>query len=446
MPAYSLRYLATLIDQFPQHIDFPITGVSVDSRTTKFGELFFALSGAKVEGHHFVSQAFSKGACAAVVKKNYQGPTHHKPLIFVEDVLKTLQDLAKNLLRERQTKIIAITGSLGKTTTKDFIASLLLPHYCLAFSPASYNSQIGVPLTILNHTNGNEEILVLEMGMSQRDELSRLVDIAPPTIALITTVALIHAGNFENLAEISHIKGEIFGHPKTQLGILDREIANFEEIAALGSCAKLSFALDHPQANYNLKTDCNRLVIKERGETVILDSFPLPGKHNLHNFLAAVAVVRHIGLTWEQISLALPALKLPERRLQFIEKKGILFVNDSYNAGPQSMKAALESLPLPKEGGKKIAILSEMLELGKFSEEMHREVGRLALNPIDYLFCYGKECLFMQEEWLAADKPIFWHAERAGILAAFKEIVKPGDVVLLKGSKAKEVWKVLDEI
>lgn len=445
MPNYSLKQFAEKLG-LPCEKENSFSNIAVDTRLMAPNTLFFALPGANVDGHKFLKEAKEKGAVAAVVKKNYTGDNFGLPLLFVDDVLESLQTITREILLERKTKIVGVTGSLGKTTTKDFITALLRPKFRVSSTPGNSNSQIGIPLAILNHTTGEEDILVIEMGMTVPGNISKLLQIAPPDIAIITTVALVHACNFESLHAIAKTKAEILSHPKTRLGILDRGIENYEEIAKIGGCQKISFALDSQEADFSLQMAENSLIIRENGQDIVMDPIPVPGRHNLHNFLGASVVARQFGITWEEIRATLPALNLPERRLQFVQKHGALFVNDSYNASQNSMKAALECLPEPEKGGKKIAFLGEMLELGKFSEECHREVGLYALKYVDHLFCFGKECKTLFDVWKAKGRPVEWSMERADMVAALRKILTPGDVILLKGSRSKEVWKVLDEL
>lgn len=444
MPPYSLTQISKWMN-WPLKKGRPVEGVCVDSRHVKPGDLFFALKGDHTDGHFFLHEVAEKKAAAAIVSKSFAGQVSQLPLIYVEDVLLSLQMLAKKKIESWQPKIVAVTGSVGKTTTKDFIAALLKTKYRVASSPGNSNSQIGIPLAILNHTRGNEEILILEMGMTQPGNISDLVKMAPPDIALITKTALVHACNFDSLAAIGRAKGEIFSHPKTTLGILDRAIENYEEVADIGLCKKISFG-DHPRADYKLQVMGNRMEITAPTSHASLPLLPFLGVHNRHNYLAAVAMARSFGLSWEEIHQVTPSLQLPERRLQLMEKNGVLFVNDSYNASAVSVKAALESLPCPKEGAKKIAILGEMMELGRFSEACHREVGEYALQHVDQMFCFGKECLVIRDCWHEAGKAVEWHMERSGLVEKLKNVLCQGDVVLLKGSRSKEVWKIMEEI
>lgn len=418
-------------------------GAAVDSRILKNGQLFFALPGAKVDGHHFLEEAAQKGAAAAVVQKSYNGLTFGLPLLRVEDPLAALQSLARNVLSHRNLKIVAVTGSLGKTTTKDFIAALLSSKYVVAASPGNSNSQIGLPLTILNHLPDNTEVAVFEMGMTHPHQISQLIEIAPPDVAVITKTALVHACNFNSIEEIALAKSEILEHPKTSLGIVSRDAAAFDQVIAKGKCSKVSFSTTLPQADYMLYDEYASLKVSAPNETAVLPPLRLPGKHNVHNLLAAIVVARHFELTWEEIIQGMALLILPDKRLQIVEKQGILFVNDSYNASAPSIKAALLSLPAPKSGGKKIAVIGEMMELGKFSEACHREVGEEALLHVDQMICYGKGCQPISDCWQAANKPVVWAPDFETLSATLWKQAQPGDVVLLKGSRSNGLWNLL---
>ena len=172
----------------------------------------------------------------------------------------------------------------------------------------------------------------------------------------------------------------------------------------------------------------------------------LPGKHNLHNLLAAIAVARYFNLEWSEILKAIPFITLPDLRLQFVKHRDILFLNDSYNAAEISANAASESLPQPSPAGRKIAVLGSMLELGKFSVDCHRRVGTFALNHVEEMYCLGEECLPICEEWKKAGRPVHFFYHRADLVACLRNQLKSTDVVLLKGSRSKELWKILEEL
>lgn len=424
-----------------------VSGIAVDSRLVEPGNVFFALPGAKADGHSYLQEVAVKGAIAAVVEKNYSGEDYGLQLIRVRHVLQSLQSLASAFVKKGHAKIVAITGSVGKTTTKEFTATLLRQKYRVAASPGNSNSQVGIPLAIVNHTAGNEDILVLEMGMTVPGNIANLIKIAPPDIAVITHVALVHAVNFNSMDEIARAKGEILTHPKTQIGILNYETENFHQLLHFGACRKLLFSVKSSCADFSMRIQPDgTMLVSHANETVALGTLPVLGKHNHQNLLAAITVAKNLNMDWEEIINAIPSLKLPERRLQVVEKEGITFVNDSYNASLLSVKAALESLPVPQGNGKKIAVLGEMLELGHFSEQCHREVGEHSLNHVDSVLCLGKETHPIFECWESAKRPAQKFMERADLVKALRQSLQPGDVVLLKGSRSKELWKVLDEL
>ncbi|MBA2369200.1 MAG: UDP-N-acetylmuramoyl-tripeptide--D-alanyl-D-alanine ligase [Candidatus Protochlamydia sp.] len=446
MKIFSLRQISEVLNcPYPKN-DKIIQGFSVDTRHLQPNQIFAALKGERVDGHSYLAEAKKKGASAALVKINYEGADHGMELLRVPDPLSALQELAKASLARTSSRIVAVTGSVGKTTTKEFIKTLLSLRYAVAASVGNLNSQAGLPLTLLNNTEGNEEILILEMGMSEPGELTRLVQMAPPEVSVLTTAALVHACNFNSIEEIALTKGEIFLHPKTQLGLLHRDISNYSEVASMGSCPKLSFSSFSNEADYQLDYQAKKIYSSLEKKNFDIKGFAIPGKHNLQNFLAAAAVGRYFKLSWEEMIEAVPRLLLPQKRLQLAEKNGITFLNDSYNASEISVKAALECLPLPKGKGCKVAVLGSMMELGKFSESCHASVGDFALNHVEKMFCLGEECQPIYDRWKEAGKTAELFTDRGALVACLRKALKPSDVVLLKGSLSKQLWKVLEEL
>lgn len=421
-------------------------GVSVDSRLHQPENLFFALPGMKTDGHLFLKEIASKGAAGAVVKNDYQGPDYGLTLLHVEDPLESLQNLGKEILRRSQSRVVAVTGSVGKTTTKDFIKTLLLEKFQVAASPGNSNSQIGLPLAILNHTTGHEDIIVLEMGMTHQGNIRKLIHMAPPECVVITSVAFVHACNFESLEDIARAKAEILEHAHTQVAIINCEMDHYDAISKIGTCQKVSFAYNNPLTDYTLSPQqSDNYTVKFHEQIFHLGQFPIPGQHNQTNFLAAIACVRYFGMDFEEIAAGMKKLVLPPLRWQTTEKEGIHFINDAYNSSPIAVKAALMNIPTPKPGGCRVAVLADMLELGKFSEKSHREVGDYALNYVDRMFCYGTESLYILDSWQKANRPVQWFSQREELLHALKKDLKAGDVVLVKGSRGTQLSKLLDE-
>ncbi len=391
----------------------PVFGFAVDTRLLEPGQVFAALPGEAHDGHQFLRQAADAKAAGALVSKGYRGENFGLSLLRVGDPLAALQALAGKAAEK--SRIVGVTGSVGKTTCKEFIVELLRGKFKVALSPGNQNTKIGLPLSILNHSGFGEDFLVLEMGMSKKGEIAALTRIAPPEIALVTYVSLAHAENFDSLEEIAMAKGEIFTHPKTRLGILPEEACCKKILMETGTCEKRTFS--------------SRLEF---------DSFPLKARHHKHNAQAAIEVAKACGMKCDEIGRRLPLLKMPKRRGEVVEKGGIRFVDDSYNASPDSMKAALESLPSPGPGGKRIAVLGEMLELGRFSESAHLEVGNCALDHVDRLFCFGPSYEILKNRGAVVS------GNKQELIELLKSDAASGDVVLLKGSNSCKMWEIMD--
>jgi len=444
MRSLQLLEVAQILHEEQPVPDCQVTGFCVDSRNIKTGQLFFALKGAHLDGHDFIEEVKEQGACGAVVHYTYSQQHDNFTLIFVDDPLKALQQLATTLLAKSKTRVVAVTGSVGKTTTKEFIGALLASSFSVKVSPGNSNSQIGLPLSILNHTSGEEEILILEMGMSEVGQIAKLIQIAPPEVAIVTTVGLVHAFNFNSIEEIAQAKAEIFQHQKTKLGILDRDIPDYESISKATHCLKHSFSLKNRTADYTVDHSNSMLLFSQlENQSVSLSSFSLAGKHNRHNLLAAIAVARYFQVSWSEVQERISLLFLPEGRFQKIVQNKVIFINDSYNASEMSVKAALESLPEPQQGGKKIAVLGSLLELGKFTDECHRRVGEHALGFVDLCYCFGKECQPIFEAWSKAGRPGYIYEDFDLLVADLKKSVNPNDVVLLKGSRSKKICRII---
>lgn len=421
----------------------PFQGVQVDSRLVQKGNVFFALPGTKTDGHLFLEQAKAQGAAAFVVQKSYLGDCFGLPFLVVDDVLECLQNLAKHLLLQQKIPVVAVTGSVGKSSTKEMIAKLLEKKFKVTKSPGNSNSQIGVPLTILNELTGEEEVLVLEMGMTEKGHLSKLIQIAPPSVSVITSIAYVHACNFKSLEDIAKAKGEVLLHPKTTHAFLP-QTQFMKTWQTMGACHKQTFSIEKQDADFFLEVHDEICQLHHLNKVEYFEKLPLLGRHVYSNFLAALAVAKHFGVTFEDIRSQVKHLKLLDHRLQPVKKQGILFINDSYNACDLSMKAALMSLPLPNGGGRKIGVFGEMGELGSFSESCHRDVAQFALSYLEEMFCIGLECRYMVEEWNRAGRSVRWCQSHQLLLDALREHLKEGDVVLLKGSRTNQLWKILD--
>ncbi len=374
-----------------------------DSRLVEEGDFFVAIKGERVDGHDFVKEALSKGAIGAFVEREL---LIEGPLFVVESSLETLQKLAKERLKERNPKIIGVTGSLGKTTTKEYIAKLLSKKYKVAKSFGNYNSKIGLPLTILNDFT-DEEILVLEMGMTEAGHIRDLIELSPPDIALITSVALVHACNFESIEGIAKAKSEIFEHPKTKFRLCHETTLHFQDIKKWNP-------------------------ITYGGS--FKSTLPL---HLQQNALGAKKLAELLGVDEKLIEEGLLELGALEGRGNLVEKSSVFFYNDAYNASEVSMFAALDELQ--KKEGRKIAVLGAMFELGSFSFECHDRVLKKALSVADLVICMGKE---WQPFSPLLKTSLFLTLEE--VATHLGKHLRPKDHVLLKGSNGNQLWRLLD--
>lgn len=420
--------------------DGPITGFCVDSRLIQPGMVYCALRGEKVDGHQFIDEAFERGASACIVDHSCAAKG---PLILVEDVLQAIQRLAAHLVAEKKLRIIAVTGSVGKTTVKEFIAQLLTGSFEIFKTPGNANSQIGLPLALLNGLEDKHQIGVIEMGMSHAGEIAKLVQIAPPEVALINSVGYCHAEFFSGLSDIAKAKAEIFSNPVTKHKIFHWSIEAF--LPGIVEKGALPFGLENGGLAYSLMHHQNRWIFKEPGRMHSLAEQPFHSSHLQHNLLAALSAISALNIDLSSIFERIGTLKSPDKRFQIVEKDDVILINDSYNACPLSMKAALKALPEPLKNGRRIAVLGAMAELGRFSDACHREVGAFAKDHADYLICYGKECSPLAEEWKKSGKSVEFYEDFSLLAEAVKRVVKPHDVLLLKGSNSNQLWKLMDE-
>ena len=403
------RKLLQCIGSPPQAMQTAPGKVCVDSRNIQPGDLFFALPGACTDGHNYLDHAQKNRASGAIINKSYSGPIpQHLPVIRVDDTLCALQALAEELVRRINPTVVAITGSYGKTITKDFASTFLSRSNKTASTPGNQNSQIGLPLSILNTLRSDTPYLVVEMGMDQAGGIRRLTKIAPPDIALVTTVGLAHSGNFESLADIAHAKAEVFEHPKTSICLFNADAPHADLLSSKAKSDRRSFSMHEKSGVFwSLSIRKNMLFVTEDSAVFQLPCPQFTSSHVYENLLAAIATVRSAGVSWEDIENTLSSLKLPERRLQPISLNGIHFINDSYNASEVPTRSALTVLSAYAPA-RRVAVIGQMVNLGRFSLECHYRVGLHALTSADVLYCLGEECEAIVNVWKEAGRSVFW--------------------------------------
>src|SRR6266567_3006376 len=436
-------------------------GYSIDSRTILPGELFFAVKGEKMDGHDFVQQAMQKGAVAAVVAHeklsevvSSVAPAHPRselPLIAVEDTLIALQLLAKAVRQLWARPLIAVTGSAGKTTTKEAIAHLLSSRFRVHKSEGNFNNHFGLPLMLLK-LEPEHDLAVVELGMSHLGEITALAQIARPKTGVVTNVAPVHLEFFNSIAEIARAKYELVESlPADGTAVLngdDEYVSQFGrdfkgKVLTYGFGPACTVRADQWESNGEGGSVFN-LVVGNQRENVVL---PLIGKHNVHNALAAIAVGLEYGVTLCESAGAMAKLSPADKRGQVVRIGNITVINDCYNSNPKALAAMVDALAeMPAK--RWIVVAGEMLELGPQGEELHRESGQyIAGKKLDILIGVRGLAKAMvdsaKEAGVAAE--FLATPEEAGEWLACE--TKDGDVVLLKASrgvkleKALETWK-----
>jgi UDP-N-acetylmuramoyl-tripeptide--D-alanyl-D-alanine ligase len=426
-------------------------GYSIDSRTLQPGELFFAVKGERMDGHEFVEQALGKGAAAAVVRKDrLPGYPVMTRLMAVDDTLVALQTLAAAVRRLWAKPLIGVTGSVGKTTTKEAIAHLLSSRFRVLKSEGNFNNHFGLPLMLLKLEPGHEAA-VIELGMSHTGEIAALARIAQPEIGVVTCVAPVHLEFFKSVAEIARAKFELIESlPAGATAVLnadDEYVSQFGrdfhgKVVTFGMRASAEVRAENiePRGPAGSVFD---IVVGSCRETAVL---PLVGKHNVYNALAAVAVALERGLTPSEAVAALAALTPADKRGQVLQLGNITVINDCYNSNPKALEAMVDALSaMPAK--RRIVVAGEMLELGPTGEELHRQCGRhIAEKKIDVLVGVRGLAQHMVEAAKKAGTQAEFVAspEEAGQWLARE--ARGGDVILLKASRGVKLEKALETV
>lgn len=438
--------------------DIAVKGVCTDSRNIQEGSLFIPLRGEHFDGSAYVEQALKSGAAAALWPADRPLPEARLPLIEVEDTLQALQDLARLYLAERQVKVVGITGSNGKTTTKDLVAAVLSQSYVVHKTGGNYNNHIGLPLTILSMP-AEANLIVLEMGMSSRGEIQQLSMIAKPDIVIITNVGEAHLLQLGSREEIARAKMEIISGLKDG-GILItngdepllRQVFNEPETVKPKHMKVITFGQDaandyKPDGMMQLEDGMTFSVTTPQLGTSVYH-IPILGQHNVMNALAAVAIGRLLHVPEPMIADSLNNAQITGMRMEkIVTQEGWTLLNDSYNASPTAMKAAVKVLSSMRKG-KRIAVLGDMLELGEDEVELHREVGRaLTSEDIDELLTYGQlgiEIANGAREHMA-EQHVRSYQDKQELRQALLQLVNPRDTVLVKASRGMKLEDVVKE-
>lgn len=429
-----------------------VTSITIDSRDTAEGDLFIPLAGERTDGHRFIQDAAERGAigCFAATVTDVSLPKA-LTVIGVPDPLQSLQRLAACYRKKFSLHMVGVTGSVGKTTTKDLISAVLSQRFKTLATQGNLNNDIGLPL-MLSRLDSTYEASVLEMGMSGAGEIDLLARLALPTIGVITNIGESHLEALGSREAIARAKCELLQH-LTNNGTA---IINGDEPLLTDPCKEFHGKLVTFGFSHHCTIRCTNVEQLHGRKTICLEqhgfpSFtlapPLPGRHNIYNVMAAVAVGRGLGLTDEEIVQGLSLTRLSGMRLEVVTAVGLYLINDAYNASPTSMAAAIEVLGELAGSAGKLAVLGDMLELGSLETEGHRQIGRLvASKNLDAVVVLGERAQEIATGARQAGFPqsrlhkVTTHSEAAQTI---RQLAKPGDWVLIKGSRGMRMECVL---
>lgn len=424
------------------------TGVSTDTRTLKPGNIFVALKGARFDGHDFLVRAADSGATGFIISNKDAFIPEKTTAFIVDDTLQALQDLARFRRRRFAIPLVAVTGSNGKTTTKDMLAAVLSSRFQVLKTEANYNNDIGLPLTLFNLT-GQHQVAVVEMGMRGLGEIRRLAQVALPTVGVITNVGETHVELLGSVENIAAAKAELVEALDAEgLAVLNYDIPLVRAMQAKTAARASQYGLsaDADVRAENLQADNQGTVfdcVSKYGRFTA--TVPLAGRHNVYNALAAITVGLELGLSPAEISSGLLEFVPSAMRLHIDTIGDYTIINDAYNASPLSMAAAIETLGTVAQG-RRVAVLGDMLELGELAEDAHRQIGRkLAEEGVKIVITVGDLAGYIAEEALAEGVDVTVacgsHDEAQ---EALRKLIRPGDTVLIKGSRGMKMEKVLE--
>ncbi len=429
-----------------------VKGVSIDSRKIKKGSLFIAIRGEKFDGHDFIDEAVKKGAACIIKEKNRPYRTKAPAVIEVKDTQKALGDIANFWRNKFSVPVIAVTGSNGKTTAKDMIAWVLSKKFKVLKNQGTKNNQIGLPLTLLN-LDASHDMAVLELGTNHFGEIGYLSRVAAPNIGAITNVGPAHLEHFGDLAGVFKEKYSLIrGLNSPAIAILnsDDDFLRGRIIQKANKPLILGFGIENQSDFFasNIKQYKDKLDFRVNAKY----SFSLKalGRHNIYNALVAISIARVFGLGYNEIAERLISFSFPDSRLKAMRIKGVCFIDDTYNANPDSLKQALNSLGKFKASGRKIFVMGDMLELGKRAIFYHEQAASDVAKVCDAFIAVGKLAKFTARRLGKSGgfkvKDIFScaQARQARDIIRNKLKVKKDDVILVKGSrlmKMEEVFK-----
>ena len=417
-----------------------VDGISTDSRDIKEGDLYLAISGEKVDGHSFLEEAFAKGASTALVNKsidNFKGK-----LIKVDDPVYAIGKIAKTWRDQFQIPVIGITGSNGKTSTKELLKYILSAKYDIHATEGNYNTSIGLPLTLLRLTEYHG-VSILEMGANQPGDIEKLCKIAYPTHGLITNIAPAHLEGFGDIQTVANTKGELFKFLSNGLSFINAADNRVNDLETYGDT--ITFGLT---SNCDYPTDLHHnndgsIILTIDAEEIKTNSINLSFAKNV---IACSTIARELGLSWEAIKDRILTSQPPKGRCEIKTNGQITVIDDTYNANVDSTIAAIDYLKAFSGNGKRIFVFGDMLELGASSEDQHRIIGKKCQKEeLSVVFTIGNETIVAHEE--INNSILHKHFEqKESLLSNLNEIISEGDKILVKGSRGMRMEEIVEQI
>lgn len=442
MDKLSAEYIAKLCDGKLFGGDAEICGVVRDNREIAGGEMFVAIRGENFDGHSFVQDAAEKGAALVLVSEKKEDLDI--PQIVVDDTVTALGEIAKGYLADLSVKKVCITGSVGKTTTKEMCASVLSAEFKTHKTAGNYNNNIGLPLTIFG-IDKSHEAAVLEIGTNHFGEILPLAKIAAPDVAVITTIGACHLEAFGTKEGVLSEKTEIFkGLSENGVAILNGDDPLLWGLRGTLPYKVVWFGIENPECDVFgtiKKSNSYEAFFAVEGSGVEF-RITCGGEHNVRDALSAIAVGRAFGMKDEMIAKGLLSFKNSGMRQDIYDYNGVTIIRDCYNANPESMRASLSLLKTFECTGKRISVLGDMNELGENANIFHQEIGKFAKDCADMIFVTGRYSEFYASG--ASGKEVFVFENKEALAKKLSETIKEGDVVLVKGSYGTKMWQVLE--
>lgn len=455
--------LKLTIGEIGEALDYPvfgcrdtrITGVATDSRQVQSGDLFVAIVGEKVDGHHYIAQALANGATAVVISDvSVKETLTDMTCLLAEDGVTFIQKLGRLVRQRAQVPVVAVTGSSGKTTTKDLLRAMLAGLGPVVATRGNNNNELGLPLTLCQIDESTRAVVV-EMGMRGLGQIDFLCQLAQPDYGLITNIGTVHSELLGSQENIAKAKAELLAH----LGPLGTAVLNEKDRAFLTDYADDCAGRVVWCSVQNGQGDVWAEDILEEAESTVFTikgavgehtlTSALPGLHNVENALEAIVIARTLGVSWETIEQALMALELTAMRMEkLLSPQGAVIYNDAYNANPDSMRAALSVLAAKK--GRRAAVLGDMYELGQYEAESHRQIGQAAMAlGLDLLIAVGQlgRLIGQGAEMAAQAGQTVYYAEDNNQAALYlQDWLRAGDQVLIKGSRGMQMEEIVEII